>query len=1002
MAADARPVRDLDLRGDAPADDGRGRRTALGTLPPRFPTVEALARAPERAVLAEWSGLGYYARARNLHRAAKAVAAAGAFPRTLEGSARSPGRRRVHGGRRRLDLLRRSRSPSSTATSCASSAGSTACASTRRRPRRSRRCARSRGRSSRRGTPATTTRPSWSWARSSARRARRAASACPLRRLCRAAASGKPEGFPRKPRPPKPKTIHLVAGIVERGKKILLVEDKTLVKGHLCVPMFPVPARASGLQSFLEGGGSGSRGREVRSLEPVATLRHSVLDRRYLISLFTFKEKTPAPRALRSGSRDAPVCARVRAKFFFSLPPRFPADAHGGLLLKVLAAWRARAAPAAHAPSRRADTVGYPRARHGATSSASESSPRSFSPSSPFRRLRARRFANRRSSCRRSARRSPSSASRGGELLPGPARGRAGRVVLGLLLATLVLALLSAVANAHVVDPLHGGRRSLAARAPVSRGVGRGRRGRARRPRGPDGGRSVHGRARRPPEVDRLLPDAARRSGAAVPRGRPHRERGRRRDGARPARPAPPRVVRDGARRARTRLLVRGSASSSPSSASSRPSPSGRRSPSARARFSTSPSTFRGGESRSSRSSRRPSSRERRAPGDARSRNSTSCATGDVAAATTQRDIGLLAAREMVRARPVLGAGPGAFSNRFVPARLAAEERTGRRLVHRSGSAHFDNAHSEPVTLAAEAGAARRVRSDRRGPRASRGSLRAPPAGGVAFDFPVDALLAALFGIAFLSLGDFPMRIAVASGPAAFLAGLALRQDRGGGRVPSVAARALRRGGVCATPRRARGRPRLRDARAGQRRELPPRRRVRARGGRAGTRRAPLGGRRVPGPGRGASPPFRDGPPRVGLRAVSQGRARTGIRALCAISESRGARRKRPQPRQGRGGARRPEEARVLFARCGLDPAPPARRAAGRRAGPAPPPPSGPRKAWDAGDVFRPSRAERRRSAVSAGRGRDVQLVVDHRDSLDGTRELAGCLAVSVIRDLTR
>src|SRR5450755_4202260 len=48
----------------------------------RFPTVGALACATEREVLAEWSGLGYYARARNLHRAAKVVAEAGAFPRT--------------------------------------------------------------------------------------------------------------------------------------------------------------------------------------------------------------------------------------------------------------------------------------------------------------------------------------------------------------------------------------------------------------------------------------------------------------------------------------------------------------------------------------------------------------------------------------------------------------------------------------------------------------------------------------------------------------------------------------------------------------------------------------------------------------------------------------------------------------------------------------------------------------------------------------------------------
>ena len=41
----------------------------------RFPTVEALAAADEDAVLAAWSGLGFYRRARNLHAGAKAVVA---------------------------------------------------------------------------------------------------------------------------------------------------------------------------------------------------------------------------------------------------------------------------------------------------------------------------------------------------------------------------------------------------------------------------------------------------------------------------------------------------------------------------------------------------------------------------------------------------------------------------------------------------------------------------------------------------------------------------------------------------------------------------------------------------------------------------------------------------------------------------------------------------------------------------------------------------------------
>src|SRR5207244_10208776 len=45
----------------------------------RFPTLRALAEAPLDDVLAHWSGLGYYARARNLHRAAQACR--GSLPR---------------------------------------------------------------------------------------------------------------------------------------------------------------------------------------------------------------------------------------------------------------------------------------------------------------------------------------------------------------------------------------------------------------------------------------------------------------------------------------------------------------------------------------------------------------------------------------------------------------------------------------------------------------------------------------------------------------------------------------------------------------------------------------------------------------------------------------------------------------------------------------------------------------------------------------------------------
>lgn len=75
-------------------------QTRVGTVIPyferflaTFPDVRSLAAAPEEAVLALWSGLGYYARARNLHACAKRVVAdfGGHFPQTVEELSQLPG-----------------------------------------------------------------------------------------------------------------------------------------------------------------------------------------------------------------------------------------------------------------------------------------------------------------------------------------------------------------------------------------------------------------------------------------------------------------------------------------------------------------------------------------------------------------------------------------------------------------------------------------------------------------------------------------------------------------------------------------------------------------------------------------------------------------------------------------------------------------------------------------------------------------------------------------------
>jgi len=55
----------------------------------RFPTLADVARAPEEAVLKAWEGLGYYTRARNLHKTAKITG--GILPTTVAGLEQLPG-----------------------------------------------------------------------------------------------------------------------------------------------------------------------------------------------------------------------------------------------------------------------------------------------------------------------------------------------------------------------------------------------------------------------------------------------------------------------------------------------------------------------------------------------------------------------------------------------------------------------------------------------------------------------------------------------------------------------------------------------------------------------------------------------------------------------------------------------------------------------------------------------------------------------------------------------
>ena len=96
-------------------------QTTVAAVNPRFrrflerwPTIEALAAAPDEDVLSEWAGLGYYARARNLIACARARRGARRLSADRGRAAQAAGDRRLYRRRHRRDRLRRASAWSST------------------------------------------------------------------------------------------------------------------------------------------------------------------------------------------------------------------------------------------------------------------------------------------------------------------------------------------------------------------------------------------------------------------------------------------------------------------------------------------------------------------------------------------------------------------------------------------------------------------------------------------------------------------------------------------------------------------------------------------------------------------------------------------------------------------------------------------------------------------------------------------------------------------------
>lgn len=303
----------------------------------RFPTVLSLAAASEREVLAEWSGLGYYARARNLLRAARAVAASGgAVPRTVEGLRALPGVGPytaaavasiafgvpvplVDGNVTRvLARLLAIEGDGRTGASRAAVEEAAAAFLNRSAPGEHNQALMELG--------ALVCLPRYP-----------RCEACPLARDCRARATGEPERFPA-PRPRKPRVVvRLAAGVARRRGRLVLVEDAHLVPGHVVVPLVEVP-EGGDARKLLGAAWPRLAGRAATRLEPLGSVRHAVLERRYVVEAFIVTEGAPSGRA---------------RSLRLLLPGELEEEPRGGLLPKVLELSGSRRGPARPGRGRR-------------------------------------------------------------------------------------------------------------------------------------------------------------------------------------------------------------------------------------------------------------------------------------------------------------------------------------------------------------------------------------------------------------------------------------------------------------------------------------------------------------------------------------------------------------------------------------------------------------------------------------------------------------------------
>ena len=262
-------------------------RRRYDTFLARFPSLPSLARAREDSVLAAWSGLGYYARARNLRRAAREILRrhGGVFPKDPRVLRGLPGFGEYTAAAV-ASIAFGVRAPAADANVTRVLSRLFALSGMAGSPPHGRRVLAEVERLLAPGRPGDSTAALMDLGQIICTPRRPACPRCPVASACEARRRGQPEAYPQKRAKPAPVRMAVAAALVEReGRALLLRRREGLLKGLWEFPSGPAAAKGratarAGLSRTLARLGL------LRERDPIAAVRHTVVNRRLEIEVF--------------------------------------------------------------------------------------------------------------------------------------------------------------------------------------------------------------------------------------------------------------------------------------------------------------------------------------------------------------------------------------------------------------------------------------------------------------------------------------------------------------------------------------------------------------------------------------------------------------------------------------------------------------------------------------------------------------------------------------------